>query len=83
MGRQICYEHVLTTASANKFRVKNDPKTIDEPLEFRDIVKFRPISRMGEDRQENPRSFLGLEPTRNILEFTLEPNVTAPLSAMS
>ena len=32
--------------------------------------------------QENPQSFLGLEPTRNILEFTLEPNVTAPLSTM-
>jgi len=32
--------------------------------------------------QENPRSFLGLEPIRNILEFTLEPNVTAPLSTM-
>jgi len=31
----------------------------------------------------NPaRSFLGLEPIRNILEFTLEPNVTAPLSTM-
>jgi len=29
-----------------------------------------------------PRSFLGLEPIRNILEFTLEPNVTAPLSTM-
>jgi len=32
--------------------------------------------------QENPQSFLGLEPTRNILEFTLEQNVTAPLSTM-
>ena len=29
--------------------------------------------------QENTRSFLGLEPIRNILEFTLEPNVNAPL----
>jgi len=28
------------------------------------------------------KTFLGLEPIRNILEFTLEPNVTAPLSTM-